>query len=81
MRSTIIVKDIPSSLEGTVLELVEADNPTVSSMITGDGVLHVIAYDGYNILVDLMVSEYVVDSDRLKGWWWEAWRVLKTQPS
>ena len=80
-RSTLILSDLPQSLEGTVMELIEDANPSWSTYYTGKGYLHVLEYDRYNVLVDIMVSEYIVDSNTLNGGYYEGWRILKTQPS
>ena len=80
-RSTLILSDLPQSLEGTVMEFVEDSNPSWSTYFTGKGYLHVLEYDAYNVLVDIMVSEYIVDSNTLNGGYYEGWRILKTQPS
>ena len=80
-RSTLILSDLPQSLEGTVMEFVEDSNPSWSTYYTGKGYLHVLEYDRYNVLVDIMVSEYIVDSNVLNGGYYEGLRILKTQPS
>ena len=80
-RSTLILSDLPQSLEGTVMKYVEDSNPSWSTFYTAQGYLHVLEYDRYNVLVDILVSEYIVDSNALGGGYYEGWRILKTQPS
>ena len=48
-RSTLILSDLPQSLEGTVMEYVEDSNPSWSTFYTAQGYLHVLEYDRYNV--------------------------------